>query len=207
MYISRETITNSLKRVQTSLRWFRNQSKSFPALYYQYLQNVSFNLNISRTSFKYDVERYDNDDNSSEFERRNNTMTPIKTQTRDFQGTCRFLSKNLPNIMTLMLWIGISEEDLRPIMEEPETCRWVKTFKKVVVHERFELYLGPFVTQFKHCHHLVLERNLPLAIQQAAISYRKDVEPILKELMMPWSLMRGTTMDVEDNLGLDLMFS
>jgi hypothetical protein len=106
-----------------------------------------------------------------------------------------------------MLWIGISEEDLRPIMEEPELCRWIKTFKEILVHERFELYLGPFVTQVEQCHHVVLERDLQLAIQQAAMGYRKDVEPILKELMMPWSLVQGTTMDVEDNLGLDLMFS
>jgi len=54
---------------------------------------------------------------------------------------------------------------------------------------------------------VVLERDLPLTNQEIAIEYRKDVEPILKELMMPWSLMRGTTMDVEDNPGLDLMFA
>jgi hypothetical protein len=87
--------------------------------------------------------------------------------------------------MTLILWIGISEEDLRPIMEEPETFRWTKTFKDVVVHERFELHLGPFITQFAHCDHVVLERGLPLASRRAAVGYRKDVEPILKELMMP----------------------
>jgi hypothetical protein len=106
-----------------------------------------------------------------------------------------------------MLWIGISEEDLRPVMEEPETCRWINSIKEVVVHEHFELYLGPFITQLPHCHHVVLERDLPLARQQAAVGYRKDVEPILKELMMPWSLMRGTTMDVEDDLALDVMFA
>jgi hypothetical protein len=54
---------------------------------------------------------------------------------------------------------------------------------------------------------VVLERDLPLARQQAAVGYRKDVEPVLKKLMMPWSLIRGTTMDVEDNLGMELMFS
>jgi len=134
-------------------------------------------------------------------------MTPFKTQTRDFQATCRFLRENLPNLMTLMLWLGISEEDLRAIMEEPETCKWIKTSKEVVVHESFELYLGPFVTKFAHCHDVVLERDLPPASQQAAVGYRKDVEPILKKMMMPWSLMRGTTMDVEDNLGLELMFA
>jgi hypothetical protein len=118
----------------------------------------------------------------------------------NFTHLCRFLAVNCPNIKVLFVWVtlgtqyynqALCDDVAGEVFAAPQNRRWIKACKNILVKERFELNLNLMVKK-RHEHTIVQERQ--------------QREKELKALMMPWSLLWGKTDDLEDDLGLELLF-
>jgi hypothetical protein len=96
----------------------------------------------------------------------------------------------------MILWLSISESDFKYVLASSENQRWIKTIRNIVVHEQFDVKVQ------------ILEDGVRYATRQVELSEpEKNAGRILTKMMLPWSLTRGKANDLEETLGLDVLFN
>jgi hypothetical protein len=114
--------------------------------------------------------------------------------------TCNFIVEKFKNLRFVSLWFYTTENDLMHIIEEPQTQRWIKSFKDIAVSERFELWIGPY-------HHPDEDYFATERWTKAEVKWAKEeFQGKLTSLLMPWNLKSGPLKYDEDDLGLELLF-
>jgi len=163
--------------LQNTVHWF---SKNITQ--YIRLKNLSITINLTRNSDCWlpgGPQRYE------------------KPLTKLF----RLINKNLASLNTLTIFLGmLAQVTLQPqqrhILDDPYFLPWLPPLRSVKVARKFDVQLM-----------LAYEPGTTEQIDPAKKhSLQMKWQEKMKMLMMPYSLASGTTLDVPENLGLELLF-
>lgn len=137
----------------------------------------------------------------------------------DLVALCRYISTNLPNLDSAILWLTIAEDDFQGILKSPMRFSWVRAFRELRI-EKVDVY--PMLTNlgesdasrrdksqyainmrndyFWNSHH---ER---LGLRSLLLNDANNERGLITHILTPGSKLWGYTDDINDDAYISLQY-
>ncbi|KAF7876495.1 hypothetical protein EAF04_001585 [Stromatinia cepivora] len=153
---------------------------------------------------------------SIDFEPRDEFNVPFA---EDFVALCNYMSANLPNLESVILWLKITEDDFREVLKSPMGFSWVRAFKELPLQKveicplltdldesnearvrRLQYPIGSRLDYFIEGHHMLD------SLRSLLLNDPNKERVLISHILTPGSKLWGFTDDIDEDAYISLQY-
>ncbi|TGO70575.1 hypothetical protein BELL_0703g00040 [Botrytis elliptica] len=137
----------------------------------------------------------------------------------DFVALCRYISSDLPNLDSAIIWLTIAEDDFQEVLKSPMRFSWVRSFRELRIKKveicpiltklgesddsrrsRSRYAINVRTSYFWDFHHAML------GLRSLLINDSNNERELITHILTPGSKLWGYTDDIDDDAYISLQY-